>query len=87
MVLNNFEKRITEITGGGLYSRQIEILQVNLGLRCNQQCHHCHLEASPQRKEVMAWPTMQLILRATKSTSCQFVDLTGGAPELNPHFR
>ncbi|MGQ9647865.1 MAG: arsenosugar biosynthesis radical SAM (seleno)protein ArsS, partial [Thermodesulfobacteriota bacterium] len=81
--MNDFEKAIA----GGLYSMQIDILQVNLGLRCNQQCNHCHLEASPQRTEMMDWPVMELILEAAESANCQFVDLTGGAPELNPHFR
>ncbi len=65
----------------------IETLQVNLGLLCNQQCAHCHLEASPQRDEIMGWDVMELILEAAKSARCQLVDLTGGAPELNPHFR
>lgn len=81
--MNDFEKALA----GGLYSMQIDTLQVNLGLRCNQQCNHCHLEASPQRTEMMGWPVMELISEAAKSTSCQLLDLTGGAPELNPHFR
>ena len=71
----------------GLYSLKIETLQVNLGLRCNQQCAHCHLEASPQRREMMRWPTMKLALEAAKRMRCKLIDLTGGAPELNPHFR
>jgi radical SAM/Cys-rich protein len=81
--MNDFEKEIA----GGLYSLQIDILQANLGLRCNQRCNHCHLEASPQRTEMMDWPVMELILEAAKNTNCQLVDLTGGAPEINPHFR
>lgn len=80
--MNDFEKVIAD----GLYSLRIDILQANLGLRCNQQCVHCHLEASPQRTEVMDWSVMELILEAAKSTKCQLVDLTGGAPELNPNF-
>jgi len=51
-----------------------------------QQCAHCHLEASPQRDEIMGWDVMELILEAVKSAQCQLVDLTGGAPELNPIF-
>jgi radical SAM/Cys-rich protein len=81
--MNDFEKGIA----GGLYSMQIDTLQVNLGLRCNQQCNHCHLEASPQRPEMMEWPVMELVLEAVRSSRCRLVDLTGGAPELNPHFR
>jgi radical SAM/Cys-rich protein len=85
--MNDFEKKVTGTTSDGLYSLRIETLQVNLGLRCNQQCSHCHLEASPQRRQMMEWPIMQLVLKAAKSVHCQLVDLTGGSPELNPHFR
>jgi radical SAM/Cys-rich protein len=85
--MNDFERQIAGINGDGLHSMKIETLQVNLGLRCNQQCIHCHLEASPNRAEAMEWPTMELVLEAAKSARCQLVDLTGGAPELNLHFR
>lgn len=85
--MNDFEKRIAKICGEGLHSLKVKTLQVNLGLQCNQQCSHCHLEASPQRKEMMKWPTMELILESAKSVGFQLVDLTGGAPELNPFFR
>ena len=84
--MNDFEKQIAEIDGEGLHSVKIEIIQVNLGLLCNQRCAHCHLEASPQRDEIMEWDVMELVLEAAKSARCQLVDLTGGAPELNPHF-
>ena len=85
--MNDFEKKITEANGNGLHCLEIETLQVNLGLRCNQQCNHCHLEASPHRSEMMEWPTMRLVLEAARSFGCGRIDLTGGAPELNPHFR
>jgi radical SAM/Cys-rich protein len=85
--MNNFEKQIAEVGSEGLHSLKVKTLQVNLGLRCNQQCNHCHLEASPQRKEMMEWPTMRLVLEAARSVRCELVDLTGGAPELNPFFR
>ncbi len=85
--MNEFEKQVAEISRGGLHSLKIETLQVNLGLQCNQQCNHCHLDASPKRKETMEWPTMELVLEAAKRFGLQLVDLTGGAPELNPHFR
>jgi radical SAM/Cys-rich protein len=84
--MNDFENQISGITGGGLHSQRIEILQVNLGLQCNQQCVHCHLEASPQRTETMDWPVMEQVLQAAGSADCRLIDLTGGAPELNPHF-
>jgi len=85
--LNDFDKKIAEMSGDGLHSRKIDTLQVNLGLRCNQQCGHCHLEAGPLREEMMEWPIMELILEAGKGAHCRLIDLTGGAPELNPHFR
>jgi radical SAM/Cys-rich protein len=85
--MNDFEKQISETTGNSLRSLKIETLQVNLGLRCNQQCRHCHLEASVHRTEMMEWTIMQLVLQAARSAGCHLVDLTGGAPEMNPHFR
>ncbi len=85
--MNNFEKQIVEVGSKGLHSLRVKTLQVNLGLQCNQQCSHCHLEASPQRKERMEWTTMELVLEAARSLRCQLVELTGGAPELNPSFQ
>lgn len=85
--MNEFERQIAGTNGEGLHSVKIETLQVNLGLLCNQRCTHCHLEASPQRDEIMEWDVMQLVLKAAKSARCQLVDLTGGAPEINPYFR
>jgi radical SAM/Cys-rich protein len=85
--MNDFEKRIAKLGYDGLGSQKIEILQVNLGLRCNQQCIHCHLETSPSRTEMMEWPIMESVLEVARSVHCQLIDLTGGAPELNPHFR
>ncbi len=84
--MNDFEREVVRVTGPGLYSLEIGTLQVNVGLRCNQECHHCHLEASPQRTEMMEWPTMELALEAARRAKCRLVDLTGGAPELHPHF-
>ena len=66
---------------------RLEILQANLGYRCNQSCSHCHVAASPKRTEEMAWETMELILRVARRQGIATLDLTGGAPELNPNFR
>lgn len=66
---------------------QISILQINLGKMCNQVCKHCHVDAGPDRKEIMTRETMQLCLDALAESTIQVVDLTGGAPEMNPHFR
>jgi len=85
--MNDFEARIAGIAGVGLHSQKIEALQVNLGLRCNQQCTHCHLGASPGRTEMMQWATMQSVVEASKKAGCRLADLTGGAPEINPSFR
>lgn len=65
----------------------LETLQVNLGYKCNQQCLHCHVNASPKRKEVMSKDVIESILVAIKKLKIKTLDLTGGAPELNPHFR
>jgi radical SAM/Cys-rich protein len=85
--MNDFEKRVAQHGGAGLQSRTIDTLQVNLGLRCNQRCVHCHLEADPGRTERMGWPVIEMVLEAIESSRCGRVDLTGGAPELNPDFR
>lgn len=85
--MNEFEERIAGPGKEGLYTSDIETIQVNVGLRCNQNCAHCHLDCSPERTEVMDWPTMELILKATRIVGPRRVDVTGGAPELNPHIR
>lgn len=64
-----------------------EELQINLGKLCNLACHHCHVDAGPKRTEIMTWATMEKILAWAKAAKITQVDLTGGAPELNPHFR
>ena len=87
-MLNQFEITIAPRAGDkGLLSQTIETLQLNLGLKCNQECLHCHLECSPERREMMEWPVMERILEAVDASQCRLIDLTGGAPELNPHFR
>jgi radical SAM/Cys-rich protein len=65
----------------------LQTLQVNLGYRCNQSCLHCHVAASPQRTEMMDDATVSLVLQVLQRRGVQTLDLTGGAPELNPHFR
>lgn len=65
----------------------IDTFQVNVGKMCNQVCKHCHVDAGPDRKEIMTRETMQQILDALEGTDVKTVDLTGGAPEMNPDFR
>jgi len=84
--MNEFEKVIQNITPQGLFSREIETFQINIGLQCNQQCHHCHLKASPERKEQMTWSTMERVIDAADQLQHSLIDVTGGAPELHPQF-
>jgi radical SAM/Cys-rich protein len=70
-----------------LQAARVETLQVNLGWRCNQSCKHCHLQASPTRPEQMARETAEAVIGAAARWAIPVVDLTGGAPEVNPHFR
>jgi radical SAM/Cys-rich protein len=82
-----FQQKMEHI---GLYPLRptcIEIFQVNVGKMCNQVCKHCHVDAGPDRKEIMTKETMRLCLRTLSHSSIRTVDLTGGAPELNPDFR
>jgi len=65
---------------------QLETLQVNLGYLCNQQCLHCHVDASPRRKEIMSAETIDDVLVFLARKKIKTLDLTGGAPEMNPHF-
>ncbi len=65
----------------------VDIFQINLGKMCNQVCAHCHVDAGPDRKEIMTKETMIQCLDAIDKTNCSTVDLTGGAPEMNPNFR
>lgn len=66
---------------------RLETLQANLGYRCNQSCFHCHVAASPKRTEEMRWETMAVLLEFARRHGVQTLDLTGGAPEMNPNFR
>ncbi len=70
-----------------IHRERIETVQVNLGYKCNQSCLHCHVNASPDRKESMSKNTMDQVRAFIKRVGAKTVDLTGGAPELNPHFR
>lgn len=65
----------------------VSVLQVNLGYRCNQQCLHCHVNAGPKRTELMDMENIQYVISYLEASSVKTLDLTGGAPELNPHFR
>jgi len=66
---------------------QLTTLQVNLGYLCNQTCVHCHVDAGPRRTEIMQRETVDIILEFLRVSDVKILDLTGGAPEMNPHFR
>ena len=70
-----------------IYRDNLTTLQVNLGYLCNQQCTHCHVNASPKRTEIMDKRNIDLVLDFLSKSQVSLLDLTGGAPELNPHFR
>src|SRR5664279_1144636 len=65
----------------------LEILQVNLGYLCNLSCTHCHVNAGSKRTELMAKETVDLVLDFIYRENIHKLDLTGGAPEMNPHFK
>lgn len=82
-----FKNRLQTMGMYPLKPTGIEIFQLNLGKMCNQTCQHCHVDAGPDRKEIMTRETMQQCLDVLARTDIPTVDLTGGAPEMNPNFR
>jgi radical SAM/Cys-rich protein len=69
-----------------LCAKGIDILQINLGKRCNLCCRHCHVDAGPQRTEIMSMPILDKCLEVLSSFPISTIDITGGAPEMNPHL-
>ena len=85
--LPTFKEKLEPINEFPLKPTNIEIFQVNVGYMCNQVCKHCHVDAGPDRKEIMTKETMQQCLDILRKTKIHTLDLTGGAPEMNPDFR
>ncbi len=85
--MNSFDQKIVDTIGQPLQSASIDVFQVNVGLKCNQACVHCHVKSSPRRKEMMSWDTMLEVVGAAKRANAKLVDLTGGAPEIHPYLR
>lgn len=85
--LPTFKDKISETGQFPLKAKKLEILQINVGYMCNQVCDHCHVDAGPDRKEIMTRDTMRECLEVIKNTGAHTLDLTGGAPEMNPDFR
>lgn len=79
--------RLNELRFPAIKRRRVETLQVNLGYKCNQACLHCHVNAGPTRTEMMDRETISTVIRFLEVSEVNALDLTGGAPELNPHFR
>lgn len=86
----HFETFESKLKSSGLYPltpAKIDIFQVNVGKMCNQVCKHCHVDAGPDRKEIMSYETMECILDILAEHRFAVLDITGGAPEMNPNFR
>lgn len=82
-----FEDKLKDIGLYPLKATGIDILQLNIGKMCNQVCKHCHVDAGPDRKEIMTKETMFQCLDVIRKSDITTVDITGGAPEMNPNFR
>lgn len=84
---NAFEAKLVSLGCDGLHSQGIDIVEINLGRRCNLACTHCHLSCSPDRSEMMSRDVMDQALQAVAQSGCSKVDITGGAPEMHPRLR
>lgn len=84
---NAFDQVLTEKGMDQLHADGVEILQVNVGKLCNMTCRHCHVDAGPDRREIMTRETIDQCLDALRNSQIKTLDLTGGAPEMNPDFR
>jgi radical SAM/Cys-rich protein len=82
----DFDARVREATGGVLAARELAVLQLNVGLRCNLVCRHCHLGCSPTRSEQMERGVMERVVALAGELRPELIDITGGAPELNPEL-
>jgi radical SAM/Cys-rich protein len=82
-----FETRLDQVGLLPLHATGITVFQINVGKLCNQTCRHCHVDAGPDRTESMSRETAELCIAALAKTDIPTVDITGGAPELNPNFR
>ena len=85
--LPTFKEKVKNSNIQQVRPKGLEILQINVGYMCNQVCSHCHVDAGPDRKEIMTQETMEQILQVLRNSKINTVDLTGGAPEMHPQFR
>ena len=84
---HHLQHRLEQIVFPSVRRRRLETLQVNVGYRCNQSCIHCHVNAGPRRKEEMSAAVADEVLAFLARNPIATLDITGGAPELNPQFR
>jgi len=82
-----FSEKIRSITSEPLRALDLKILQVNVGYLCNMTCKHCHVSGGPARTEIMKEETADQVIRVLKGNPFETLDITGGAPEMNPSFR
>lgn len=82
----NFDDSLRESSLFPLTTTGIEVLQINFGKLCNQACKHCHVEAGPNRTEIISKEVLESCLDILRTSDISTVDITGGAPEMNPHF-
>jgi len=85
-MITEFEHKAYEVLKAPLLSAGVQSLQVNVGYSCNMACRHCHVNAGPDRPEMMEKETVDQVLSVMKEHDIGTLDITGGAPELNPHF-
>ena len=86
-VSTSFREKLTRDGRFQLKSSGIEVFQINVGKMCNQVCNHCHVDAGPDRKEIMTRHTMNQCLKALENSDAGTIDITGGALGINPDFR
>lgn len=86
-IARTFEDALASAGFDPLTTTGIDVLQMNVGKRCNQACHHCHVDAGPDRTEVMTPEVVDACLRLLETSDIPTLDITGGAPELHPAFR
>ena len=82
----HFSERVRDTLRSPLHAEGVEILQINTGKRCNLACKHCHVNAGPQRTEVMPLEVFEKCLDVAVSSDISTIDITGGSPEMNPHL-
>ena len=83
----SFERRLAAQGQSPLRAMGVEILQINVGKLCNQTCRHCHVDAGPDRRESMSRETAGACVALLRRADIATLDITGDAPEMNPHFR